>query len=131
MILRRLMMALAAAAAFAASAAVLVVALAFALYAWIEPWLGRAGAAAIVALVAALLIAATALFMVMATRRKHPAPVEAMAGNVAERVFAFVRQKPVMAISAALGAGFLAVRNPRYLGSAVRAFLEGRRPTHR
>ena len=45
-ILRRLILALAGAAAFAASAAVFILALAFALYALIEPELGRAGAAA-------------------------------------------------------------------------------------
>ncbi len=43
----------------------------------------------------------------------------------------FLREKPVVAISAAIGAGFLAVRNPRYLGAAVRSFLEGREPPGR
>src|SRR5665213_1285019 len=98
--LRRLFLTLAAAAAFATSASICVVALAFALYALVEPYVGRAGGAAIVA--------------------------GAAVGGVAERVLRFVREKPVVAISAALGAGFLAVRNPRYLGAAVRAFFEGR-----
>jgi hypothetical protein len=36
------------------------------------------------------------------------------------------QEKPVVAIAAALGVGFLLIRNPRYLGAAVRAFVEGR-----
>jgi hypothetical protein len=121
---RRLFLALAAAAAFAASAAVFVVALAFALYALAQPFVGRAGAAAIVAGVAALIIGLSALFMGFASkgkRSKAAPPSKAM-----DRVIRFVREKPVVAISAALGAGFLAVRNPLYLGAALRAFFEGR-----
>ncbi len=128
--LRRLFLALAAAAAFAASAAICVVALAFALYALVEPYVGRAGAGAIVAAAAALVVAVSALFVGRAAKGKRdrrPATVaRGVAGGVAERLVRFVREKPVVAISAALGAGFLAVRNPRYLGAAVRAFLEGR-----
>jgi hypothetical protein len=37
----------------------------------------------------------------------------------------FFRDKPVVAVGAALGAGFLAVRNPKYLGAAIRSFIEG------
>ena len=124
--MRRLILALAAAAAFAASAAVCVVALAFALYALVEPYVGRAGAAAIVAAVAALIIAGAALFVGAAAKAKRGRRVPAAVGGVVERLMRFVREKPVVAISAALAAGFLAVRNPRYLGAAVRAFFEGR-----
>ena len=128
MILRRLLLGLAIATALSASAAVCVVALAFALYAVVEPTLGRAGAAAIVAGAAALIIALSAAFIGAAARSKganRPPPA-----SLVERVVRLVREKPVVAISTALGAGFLAVRNPRYLGAAVRAFLEGR-PTPR
>ncbi len=124
--LRRLFLALAAAAAFAASAAICVVGLAFALYALVEPYVGRAGAGAVVAAVAALIVALGALFIGGAAKGKRDRRPTAVAGGVAERILRFVREKPVVAISAALGAGFLAVRNPRYLGAAVRAFLEGR-----
>ena len=126
--MRRLFLTLAAAAAFATSASICVVALAFTLYALVEPYVGRAGGAAIVAGVAALVIALGALFIGASARTKRdrrPAAAAAV-GGVAERVLRFVREKPVVAISAALGAGFLAVRNPRYLGAAVRAFFEGR-----
>ena len=124
MILRRLLLGLAAAAALSASAAVCVVALAFALYALVEPSVGRAGAAAIVAGPPALIIALTAAFIGAAARSKARKQAGA-AGQPVERLMRLVREKPVMAISAALGAGFLAVRNPRYLGAAIRAFFEG------
>ena len=124
--LRRLFLTLAAAAAFATSASICVVALAFALYALVEPYVGRAGAAAIVAAVAALVVALAALFIGATAKSKRDNRPAAAVGGVVERVLRFVREKPVVAISAALGAGFLAVRNPRYLGAAVRAFFEGR-----
>jgi hypothetical protein len=122
---RRLFLALAAAAAFAASAAVCVVALAFALYALVEPSLGRAGAAATVAASAALVIALAALMMSVAAKAKRGKAPPKMGGPM-DRIVRFVRDKPVVAISAALAAGFLAIRNPRYLGAAMRAFFEGR-----
>ena len=124
--LRRLFLALAAAAAFAASAAVCVVAVAFALYALIEPYLGRAGAAATVAAAAAVVIGLGAVFIGAAARSRRDRRPAAAVGGGMEKLLRFVRDKPVVAISAALGAGFLAIRNPRYLGAAVRAFFEGR-----
>jgi chromate transport protein ChrA len=129
-ILRRLIMGLAAAAAFAASAAVMVVALAFALYALAEPYVGRAGAAGLVAGAAALTIALCAIAFLASVRRRRPR-AEAVAGNLLERIAGFVREKPVTSVAAALGAGFLAVANPRYLGAAVRSFVEGRPPPKR
>jgi hypothetical protein len=42
------------------------------------------------------------------------------------RIVNFIREKPVTAIAGALGVGFMAIRNPRYLGAAIRSFLEGR-----
>jgi hypothetical protein len=130
-ILRRLILALAAATAFAASAAVCIVALAFALYALVEPYVGRAGAAAIVAGSAALLLAIGGLSIGLAAGRKRPKIAAGTPPKAVERVFAFVRQKPVVAMAAALGAGFMAVRNPRYLGALVRSFIEGREPGRR
>ncbi len=116
-------MGLAAAAALSASAAVCVVALAFALYALVEPYVDRAGGAAVVAGAAALIIGVAGLSIGASARRARA--VEAP-GSAVERLLRLVREKPVVAISAALGAGFMAVRNPRYLGAAIRAFLEGR-----
>ena len=56
MIFRRLLFLLASAVALAVSAGIVVVALAFALYALVTPYVGPAGGAALVALAAAILI---------------------------------------------------------------------------
>ncbi len=130
---RRILLALAAAAAFAASAAVCVVALAFALYAGVEPYLGRAGASGVVAGTAALFILFLAL-MLSGAARARPKPKTgkgATAENLVERAMDFIRDKPVVAIAAAIGVGILAVRNPQYFGAAIRAFVEGRTPPSR
>lgn len=129
--LRRLLLGVIAAAAMAASASVLVVALAFALYALVEPLLGRAGAAATVAGAAALLIGLLGTTIALMARAKRPRPSVSATGGVVERIFELVRDKPVVAIAAALGAGLMAVRNPTYVGSAIRSFLEGRPPPKR
>ena len=129
--LRRLLLGVIAAAAMAASASVLVVALAFALYALVQPSLGSAGAAAAVAGASAVLIGLLATAIALMARAKRPKPKLNASGGVVERIFELVRDQPVMAISAALGAGFLALRNPTYLGSAIRAFLEGQPPPKR
>jgi hypothetical protein len=132
--LRRALLGLVAAAALATSASVLVVALAFALYAVCEPLIGRAGAASAVAGAAALLIGLLGLMIGMAARAKSARRSKLAAntvGGLIERVIDFAREKPLVAVSAAIGAGFMAVRNPTYLGSAIRAFLEGERPPRR
>ncbi len=130
-LIRRITVGLLAAAVLATGASVVVVALAFALYALATPYVGRAGGAAIVAAAAALMIALVAGILFLSTapnRAKTPATV---AGSLGERAMSFFRDKPVVAISAALGAGFLAVRNPRYLGEVIRSFVEGREPPKR
>jgi hypothetical protein len=128
-IVRRILFYLAAASAFAVSAGVVVVALAFALYAGVEPYVGRAGGAAIVAGAAALLIALIGIILGSAAR---PPPRKAAdPQSVIDRVVEFIRDKPVVSIAAAIAAGLLAVRNPRYLGRVIRSFVEGREPPKR
>jgi hypothetical protein len=124
-IFRRVLLALMAAATLAAAAAVIVVALAFALYAVAEPHLGRAGAAATVALATAILIALAGVIMALAGRNKRSRAASLLSGGILERAVAFVRQKPIVAASAAIGAGLMAARNPKYLGEALRAFFDG------
>jgi hypothetical protein len=124
-IFRRVLLALMAAATFAAASGVIVVALAFALYALAEPHLGRAGGAAIVALVVAVVIGFAGLVMALAGRGRRRKASSTLAGGLLERAVAFVRQKPIVAASAAIGAGLMASRNPKYLGEAMRAFLDG------
>ncbi len=124
MIFRRVLMALTAAAVFAAAAGVVVVALAFALYALAEPRLGRAGAAGAVALVVALLMGLLGLVLAIGGRRSAPKTPAQVAGNLLERALTLVQEKPVMAAVAAAGAGLMAIRNPKYLGEALKAFLD-------
>jgi hypothetical protein len=122
-------LALAAATALAVSAGVCVVALAFALYALVKPFVGPAGAAAIVAGAAAILIGVIGVVLANMGRPRRKKPTEPQ--TVVDRITEFVRDKPVLAVAAGLAAGVLAVRNPRYLGAALRAFVEGRNPPGR
>jgi hypothetical protein len=124
MIFNRILMAMIALAAFSAGAAVGVVALAFAFYALLEPYLGRAGSAAAVAGTVTLLMIIVGVFIDWSSRRRAEKAAAALKGNLLERGLLFVAQKPVMAISAAVGAGLMAVRNPKYVGEAVRAFMD-------
>jgi hypothetical protein len=110
--------------ALAVSAGVVVVALAYALFALVRPYVGPAGGAAIVALAAAILIALLGLMlgaMARPPKRKVEEPE-----SLIDRVVEFVRARPVTAVAGALAAGLMAVRNPRYLGAVLRAFVEGR-----
>jgi hypothetical protein len=118
-------MGLAAAAVLATSASISVVALAFALYAAVKPYFGPAGGAAIVAAAAAVVLLVGVLALSLAGRTK-PLKVTPKGKDPGERIMNFVREKPVTAVAGAVGVGFLAIRNPKYLGVAIRSFLEGR-----
>ena len=124
MIFRRLLFLLAGAVALAVSAGIVVFALMFALYALVQPYVGRAGAAGIVALTAAILIGIVGF--VLTRQGKPPKPKPGEPDTITDRIFDFVKAKPVTALVGAVAAGVLAVRNPGYLGSMLRAFLEGR-----
>lgn len=128
MILRRVLLALMAATTFSVAAGVIVVALAFALYALAEPYLGRAGAAGVVALVVAVVMGLAGMVMALASRGKRLKATGRISGGFLERAITFVRQKPIVAASAAIGAGLMASRNPKYLGEALRAFFDGASP---
>ena len=129
MIVRRLLFFLAGAAALSVSAGIVMVALAYALYALVKPALGPAGASAVVAFAAAVTIGLIGL--VLTSLAQPPKKKQHEPENVAERVTDFIRSKPVVAIGAAIAAGLLAVRNPGYLGAALRSFLEGEPPPKR
>jgi len=123
-ILRRILFFLASATALAVSAGVIVVALAFALYALVKPYLGASGGAAIVAAAAAVLIGGLGLAIGAAARprRRHRRDAD----TPLDRMVDFIRDKPVTSMAAAIAAGLMAVRNPGYLGAAIRSFIEGR-----
>lgn len=125
----RILFYLASTTAFSVSAGVFVVALAFALYAAVKPYVGAAGGAAVVAGAAALLIALIGLILATAGRPPKRKPSEPQ--SLVERVVEFVRDKPVVAIAGAVAAGLMAVSNPRYLGAVIRAFTEGVEPPSR
>ena len=127
LIIGRIAVGLAAAAVLATSAAIFVVALAFALFALVRPSIGPAGAAAVVAGAAALLVLAGAVALIVSARlaaAKRAKLAEQRGKDPAARLMNMVRDKPVTTIAAALGAGFLAVRNPKYLGAVLRSFME-------
>lgn len=126
MIFRRLLFLLAGATVLAVGAGVIVVALAFALYAFVETYVGRPGAAAIVALAAAILIGLVGFLLTRVGRLKTRPRKAGEPETITDRVVDFVRSRPVTAIAGAVAAGILAVRNPGYLGSLMRAFVEGR-----
>ncbi len=129
MIFRRLLYFLAGAAALSASAGIVMVALAYALYALVRPALGPAGASAVVALAAAAMIGLIGLFLAGLARlpKRRRSEPESLAEHVAD----FVRARPIASIGAAIAAGLLAVRNPGYLGAAVRAFMDIDEPPRR
>lgn len=129
MIFKRILFGMMAASAFSAAVAVAVFALGFALYAGLEPHLGRAGAAAGVAVACVLLISASGLAMARVGRPKRAVARPPVPEGVLDRALAFMKQKPVLATAAAIAAGVLAVRNPKYLGSVLKAFVEGKSPT--
>ncbi|MFI4975171.1 MAG: hypothetical protein ACHP84_11585 [Caulobacterales bacterium] len=129
--IRRLLLTLAAVTMFAVAAGVCVVALAFALYAFAKIYVGQPAAAGVVAGSAALFIALIGVILANAGKPPKRKPGSDEPVGFVDRVLDFVREKPVVSIVSALAAGLLAVRNPEYLGSAIRAFFEGRDPPRR
>lgn len=122
-----------------AGAAVMVFAAAFGAYALLEPHLGPAGAAGVlIGLVALAMILIGMMLMRSgaAVRRAvaPPAPPPASAAGIAgviDRAMGIVRERPLTTAVVALAAGLMVIRNPQYLGQALRAFLnegdQGRR----
>lgn len=123
MILRRILYFLAGATALSVSAGVIVVALAYALFALVKPAVGPAGASAVVAGAAAVLIGLIGLVLSLLARPPKKKPGEP--DSLVDRVVDFVSSKPFTSLAAALAAGILMVRNPRYLGMALSSFFEG------
>jgi hypothetical protein len=127
LVLRQVGLGLVGAAVLATSTAIFLAALAFALFALVRPQLGPAGAAAVVAGAAAAIVFVVGAALALGGRPKTPKLIPKGKDPLA-RIGNFLKEKPVTAIAAAIGVGFLAIRNPKYLGVAARAFLEGRQP---
>jgi hypothetical protein len=126
-IFRKLLMAFVAIAFLATSAAIVAVAVSFALYALVLPYVGAAGASAVVAGVYALILAIGGLAVMPRGRNKRRAGTGTPAG-VAEDLMELVRDKPIASAGVALAAGIMAMRNPRVIGEIARAFFQNRRP---
>lgn len=127
MIVRKALTLLAAAAAMAAAAVVGVVAAAMALYALVEPYVGKAGAAAIVALAAAIPPLVTGV--VLLTKASAKPPVEDQ--SLAMRLFEAAKQRPILATGGLAAAAVLAVRNPRILTMVLTTLMASKPPKPR
>lgn len=124
---RRALASLIAAAALAACAAVFIYCLGAALYLLFLPSLGPAGAAAGLALVlAALLGLAAGVAAVALAPRRVRERTRPLAPAGLDRVVAFVRARPVTAVSAAALTAGLAAVSPRLLLLTVRLLLARR-----
>jgi len=117
----------AAAGATLAAAGVFIVALAYAEFALARDYLSPAGAAAAVAGTVALIMAVVALILVAKTNWKKPVPEPSLGEKAAE----FIKRKPIVAAAAALGGGFLALRNPALVTTLVMSFLAPAPPKKR
>ncbi len=118
MILKKAFLFIVAAAAIAAAAMTLVVALAFALYALARDWVGPAGASAIVAAAAALVLLAIGLSCMVRLKPRKPE------ATLTERLTSFAKDKPLAAAAAAVVASVVAVRNPLVLAAIMKMVLE-------
>jgi hypothetical protein len=124
LILKKVILGACAVSALAAAAAVGVFAAAFALFAALEPMIGPAWAAASVCGAAALLIALGGLGAALAAnppRRKAPAEKDLTA-----KLFELAKEKPIVAASAILAAGAVALKNPKVTAAIVGAFMASR-----
>jgi hypothetical protein len=114
----RAKLAVTATAALAAAAMVAVFAAGFALYALIEPAVGRAGAAAIVSLAAALAIALFALAAALRaqTQRREAEHIRAdLMDELPANLGDLARDRPLLTVTAAAIVGVLAARHPALL----------------
>lgn len=117
----------AAAASVAAAVGVIIVALAYAEFALALEYVSAAASAAIVAATVALCMGIVAVIMVARSERKKAVPEPTLGEKAAE----FIKRKPIVAVVAALGGGFIAMRNPALVASLVMSFLAPAPPKKR
>jgi hypothetical protein len=126
-LIKRALTLAAAFAGVAAAAGVCVVALAYALYALAREYLTPAGASAVVAGVAALLIVVLAVFVL---RKSQPKSLRKAAGaeepTLTTRLIELARERPIVAAAGAVAAALVIARNPRILNTVITAALAGR-----
>ncbi|HYD45830.1 MAG TPA: hypothetical protein VEA79_11265 [Phenylobacterium sp.] len=122
MIFKTALRSLSAAALLATAAAIALVAGAIALGALLCQYVGLPGAAAIVALIAAVIAAIAGLLL------KPKAAVRKLADqpnqdDLLGRAMDLARKRPVLAATATLALGVFAVRNPKLVGALVSAMI--------
>lgn len=123
--MERTLMALAAGAAIAAAAAVGVFSAFFALFAFIEPFVGTAGAAAIISGASALAVGVAGFVAARKAEGDHrPSATAAPDASMIELILGLVRDKPLLAAGAAVAAGVYALRNPALITAVIRAFVD-------
>ena len=126
MILRKLLTLAGALGAVLGAAGALAVALCFAVYALLKPYLTPAGASACAALAAAILAGLVALIAVQALKGPKPDKhAQASSGSGLDRFIDLARDRPIAASAAALAAGLLALRSPALAGSLAALALGG------
>lgn len=123
-ILRRIALALIGASVLATAAGVLVIALALALYSFLLPWLGAPGAAAGVALAAALLTGMVGLSLVQGLLSPPPRPKASDPPDPLQTLIALIKSRPIASGSALVAALLLALRNPALMATLVKALLD-------
>lgn len=118
-------------AAVAAAAAVVIVAASFTVYALAKPYVGEAGASAVVAGVFAMVAAvvawiATRKVVPPRTRRAHATAEQ----PIADRLIEVARERPIVALAAAgvaaATAAVVLVRNPAVITAVISAFVAGK-----
>jgi hypothetical protein len=126
-VIQRALMLVVAAAALAAAGVVCVVAAALAVFALARPFVGEAGAWAVVLGCFALLILLGGLVVASAAMPKRP-KVKGEAAGIVDRLTDLARDRPVAAAAVAcvgIVAAALAARNPVVIGTIARAFFDG------
>jgi len=113
-------------AALAAAAVVCVVALAMALHAAVEPSVGPAWAAVIVAGAAVVLMGLLSAFLLI--RANPPKALHAVGQekDLTSRVFELARDKPWVAAGVVVAAAAVALKNPKITAAVVSAVMAGR-----
>lgn len=122
MIFKTALRALSAAALLATALAIGLVAGAVALGAWLCQYVGLPGAAALVALAAALVAAIAGLMLKprSAARKLADRPNQ---DDLLGRAMDLARKRPVLAATATLAVGVFAIRNPKLVGALVSALI--------
>jgi ABC-type nickel/cobalt efflux system permease component RcnA len=126
LIVRKALSLIAAIAAMAAAAAVCVVAAAYALYAFLRYYLDPAWASAAIAIGFAVIAVVLAWLAFRKTRPESFRRARDEDPSLAAKLIELAREKPLIAAAAAAAAGFVVLRNPRVLATAITAAMAGR-----